>query len=440
MFDSLGNSYWAKKCGENFVVFHASLGEPFIITAANYARLSERDIDPKMRAQLSEMQFFEDDRIQNACQLKSRAFARDYRGPSVLDLTMSDACNLACHMCSHAQTISHSSTRATTRKLMGIEVARAWIDYYVEQHVPRLGLDKCIFHYGAAEPLLNKRVFLQTLEHVRMRTSSASLGVEQLVNSNLTLLDGDITEALVEHAVKVSVGLDGLAPQNDSIRMTKTGEATYSTIVRNIGILRERGVSVGIALTLTERNLAHVEARKFLETMDGIGISTVLVDSDFIHRVPFDAGIVTDLLLDFYKVGNELGIEILGSWRTPFANLTTENDDEPKSFCTSLLGKNLTVTPTGHLTFCTYSGTPLASYELDDIPSAVAVFVEEMRKLMLKRLPTLNKECMSCPISGLCNGGCFLTSEVTGLADTMCDIYLTATGKLLDYAFRGETI
>ena len=133
-------------------------------------------------------------------------------------------------------------------------------------------------------------------------------------------------------------------------------------------------------------------------------------------------------------------MEILGSWRTPFANLTTENNDEPKSFCTSLLGKNITVTPSGDLTFCTYSGTPLSRLGAGGFEGALSEFTDGMKRLMSARLPTLNRHCAGCALSGLCSGGCYLTGEVTGQRHSMCDIYLSATAKLIDHTYADEAV
>lgn len=440
MFIQLQNHYWSKKCGDNYFVFHESHGEPFLLTPTNFTRIKNNDIDPLLISELSEMGFFTDDRVNTNCQSKSLAYLASYSGPVVLDLVISEACNLSCHMCSHAQTTSQSNARNNTNKFMTIDVVKAWVDYYVDRYIPEKKRNKGIFHYGAAEPLLNKKVFLETLDHVHAKTIAAGIEVEQLVNSNLTLLDDEILNALKKYSVKVSVGLDGLAAQNDLIRITKKGEGTFHIIVNNITKLRKQDVSVGVALTITQRNFNLINPKVFLETMKDIGISTVLVDSDFIHRIPFSADAITNILLEFYKFGEELGIEILGSWRTPFANLTTENDSEPKSFCTSLLGKNITVTPSGNITFCTYSGKPLSTDSTTDIHSAVSLFTNEMKKLMSHRLPTLNQDCHGCALSGHCNGGCYLTHEVTGLKNTMCDIYLNATAKLIDHEYGIEAL
>jgi len=440
MFIQLHNNYWAKPCGDNYIVFHESLGEPVLLSQNNFARLEKHQLTPNFIDELSSLGIFQDDRVHKECRTKSEAFISAYSGPIVLDLILSEACNLNCHMCSHAQTTSISTDRIRSSKLMSKNVAIAWIDYYIDRHIPKMGLQKYIFHYGAAEPFLNKGTFLESLRHIHRKTAQSQMDVEQLVNTNLTLLDDELVDALRSYSVKVSVGLDGLSGENDLIRVTKKGKGTFHTITRNIARLRKEGISVGVALTMTERNFMLLNPKLFLTAMLDIGVSTVLVDSDFIHRIPFDAGRVTDMLVSFYQLGEQLGIEILGSWRTPFANLTTENDDEPKAFCTSLLGKNLTVTPSGTLTFCTYSGTQLSCYNSDQFDFAVSQFISEIKKLMSSRLPTLNSHCTGCPLSGLCSGGCYLTYEVTGNRHSMCDIYLNATSKLIDHTFSKETV
>lgn len=440
MFISLQNHYWAKRCGDNYIVFHESLGEPVLLNQGNFARLKDGQVDSDFIAELSSIGIFLDDRVHQNCRVKSESFISSYSGPVVLDLILSEVCNLCCHMCSHAQTMSISKDRARTSKLMSRDVATAWIDYYIDRHIPKMGLGKCIFHYGAAEPFLNKTTFLESLRHIQRKVAGSNLEIEQLVNTNLTLLDDELIEALKLHSVKVSVGLDGLANENDSIRITKKGEGTFHTITRNIARLRQEGISVGVALTMTERNFLQTDPRSFLTAMTDIGVKTVLVDSDFIHRIPFDADGITDVLVSFFKLGEELGVEILGSWRTPFANLTTENDNEPKAFCTSLLGKNLTITPSGALTFCTYSGVPLSHFSDDNFDSAIFQFTAAAKELMSSRLPTLNDYCTNCPLAGLCSGGCYLTYEVTSNRHSMCDIYLAATSKLIDHMFSQETV
>jgi len=438
MFIELGNHYWAKQNGDDYFVFHSFNGEPFVVTKDIFDNILSKQISDNLKEDLEEVGYFEDDRLFTQHIEKTKTYIQNYDGPVVLDLILSESCNLSCHMCSHAHATEQTNVRNISKKLMNFETAKLWIDYYVDFYPSIKKLNRYSFHYGAAEPLINKKVFLQVLEYINQKTKDKNLEVEQLINSNLTLLDDEVIEYLVKYNVKVSVGLDGLQEQNDAIRVDKKGNGTFEKIFQNIRKLLERKVSVGVALTMTEKNFENIVPRDFLIAMKELGISTVLVDSDFIHRVKFSGEDVTSKLVEFYKIGDEIGIEIVGSWRTPFSNLTTENNDEPKSFCTSLLGKNITVTPSKCLTFCTYSGTPLSFYNLEEIDKSVKLFVEQVKILMQEQLPTQNKHCVNCVVSGFCSGGCYLTYEVTKKHFTMCDIYIGATDKLIDYKFETE--
>jgi len=437
----LENHYYYQKINEDeYFIFHSTNGEPFIVTSDIFKAIEQNNFNKETQKELEEVNYFKDDRVYLSDHKKTLEYIDNYSGPNVLDLVISESCNLACHMCSHAHTTEQSEERNLSSKILRFEDAKKWIDYYVDYYPKIKKLNRYIFHYGAAEPLINKKGFFKILEYIDQKTRNKDVELEQLVNTNLTLLDDEVIEYLVKYNVKVSVGLDGLKEQNDSIRITKRGEGTFNTIINNIKKLLDRGVSVGVALTLTDRNFEKVDPHKFLSTMKNIGVGTVLVDSDFINHINYSGDEITNKLMTFWKIGENLDIEIIGSWRTPFSNMTTENDDEPKSFCTSLLGKNLTVTPSKCLTFCTYSGEPLAFYSIDDIDAGVKQFIEQMKLLMNSRLPTVCEQCKDCPIEGHCSGGCYLTYEVTKKKHSMCDIYLSATKKLIQYKYTEQVI
>lgn len=438
MFIPLGNHYWAKQNRENYFIFNSFNGEPFVVTSDIFINIQNKQISESLRRNLEEVGYFLDDRLYELNIAKTKNYLKNYDGPVVLDLILSESCNLSCHMCSHAKATEQTEIRNISKKLMNLDTAKLWIDYYVDYYPNIKKLNRYSFHFGAAEPLINKKVFLEVLSYINEKTKDKDLEVEQLINTNLTLLDDEVIEYLVKYNVKVSVGLDGLQEQNDSIRIDKKGNGTFKIIFTNIKKLIEKGGSVGVALTMTERNFDKISATEFLTSMKNLGIKTVLVDSDFIHRIKFSAEDVTQKLVDFYRLGDKMGIEIVGSWRTPFSNMTTENNNEPKSFCTSLLGKNLTITPSKCLTFCTYSGTPISFYNLEEIDKSVHLFIEQIKELMKNQLPTQNKHCINCVVSGFCSGGCYLTYEVTKEHYTMCDIYIGATSKLIDYKFETE--
>jgi radical SAM protein with 4Fe4S-binding SPASM domain len=437
MYQQIANGFSSVALDGKAFVFHRCSGNPFLVSDDLFERMAAETIDDSDRSLLADAGYGERD--DSPAEMHGRrigAYIESYRGPAVLDLTISEGCNLGCHMCIHAFSVVDGLPRAA-KKIMRFEVARAWIDYYVDQWAPMMKLDRLSFHFGAAEPFLNKDCLLSSLKHISER--AAGRDKEVLINSNLTLLDDELLEALVEHGALVSVGLDGLKEENDSIRVDRRRHGTFDVIVANIAKLREAGVHVGVNLTLTDRNIDRVDPYAFLKEMRGLGVPAVLVDIDFVLGVNHTAEEIVDVLMRFHAAAEDLGMELRGNWLAPFYNLTSQEEAEPRSFCASLRGKSVVVTPSGNFSFCTYSSATIAPYD-GDPDQSMQGFVSGMKDYMRRFYAVPSRQhCGTCDLLGFCGGGCRVTHEQNGAADLMCGIYRGATAALIRRVYAGET-
>lgn len=148
MFIPLKNHYWAKKCGDNYFIFHAINGEPFLLTNDIFEKIRNDELRDEIKKDLNDAGYYTDDRLYDLNHQKTLDYIEHYDGPIVLDLVLSENCNLSCHMCLHAQTTSQNNLRTQHKKLMDFETAKLWIDYYVDDYPARKKLKKYIFHYG----------------------------------------------------------------------------------------------------------------------------------------------------------------------------------------------------------------------------------------------------------------------------------------------------
>ena len=68
-------------------------------------------------------------------------YIHNYFGPTGLDLSVSESCNLGCPMCFHGIALSNAEERRRLRA-MPVEKAKRWIDYYIsyakEKNCPRI--------------------------------------------------------------------------------------------------------------------------------------------------------------------------------------------------------------------------------------------------------------------------------------------------------------
>ena len=240
-FTSLWENFFAIEGNNNYIVYNALKWEPFILDKEIFQKIISQKLTTEDKKILSEMWYEVDivssnTREEYINELKQHI--ENYKWPKVLDLSISEACNLNCHMCIHSYLRQKENPRSET-KIMNFETAKMWIDYYSEYMTKNHPEENMSFHFGAAEPLLNKKVLFQCLEYIQSKNPT-SQNIDLSVNTNLTLLNEEITEKLSKYTIRINIGLDGNKEQNDKIRMDHNGKGTHDTITKNVKIIKEK--------------------------------------------------------------------------------------------------------------------------------------------------------------------------------------------------------
>lgn len=425
-FIPLRHNYYALYVGNNtYFVFHSFNGEPFYLAEEDFQLLQNDELI------IENIEY--NDSVKEICIQKTDQYISNYHCPYVLDFIISETCNLGCHMCFHSTSLSHCDVRKQKSEL-SMELALKWLNYYIDL-VRKNDLDIYSFHFGAAEPFIYKQQLWEIVKRIYQKATDRP--VELFINTNLTLLEDKDVELISKYGIRVAVGVDGLFEINDKIRYYKhNGKGTFNVIIRNIKKLIDANVQVGVNITLTDRNFNLINPVEIVRYFYDLGIKHLLIDSDMVTHISYTSKDIVNMYMEVLKEGERLGMEINGSWRTPYDMLVFENDYIPKSFCASQLGKNLAITPSGGLSFCTYSSQILAKDCLEnDINVTYNQFIDKMKNLMKKILPGKVEECEGCPIEGMCLGGCQLAHETNGKNNFMCDIYLESTAALINYYY-----
>jgi len=438
-FTVLGNNFYAVEGASNHIIYNSLKWEPFLLDKEVFQRIISQQLTMVDKNLLKEMWYIVDTISSNSREeyiTHIQKHINEYKGPKVLDLSISEACNLNCHMCIHSYARQKANPRSET-KIMNFETAKIRIDYYMDYMAKEFAEENLTFHFGSAEPLLNKKVLVQSLEYIKEKNIE-NKDMDISLNTNLTLLNDDISKNLAQYNIRVNIWLDGNKEQNDKIRLDHRNNGTHDIIVENVKKIREKGFNVGINLTLTDRNFNEVQPGEFIQLMKKLNVESMLVDIDFIQGVQNDPKEVVQKLLEFQKIGDREGIQVVGNWKAPFLNVTTEKRDEMVAFCHASKGKNLAVTPSQKLTFCTYTSQILVNNEAADIKTKFAFFVENMKNYMEEK--NIHNACFQCAIEWLCNGWCHVTHEQKVAVEYMCKIYKEATKELLKYYFGDENV
>ena len=156
---------------------------------------------------------------------------------------VTNACNLRCAYCQAQSDPNHAEG------MMSEETARRAVDIALQSPAKRL-----TFEFQGGEPLRNFPIIRFIVEYAE--SVRGNKGISFTVVSNLSLLNDEILDFLIEHHVSVSTSLDGPQVPHDRNRAFVNGQGSYRAVMAGLERIRARGASAGAIQTTTRASLA----------------------------------------------------------------------------------------------------------------------------------------------------------------------------------------
>lgn len=356
-----------------------------------------------------------------------------------LELIMSEACNFRCTYCIHFNNLETSDRINNPKKFMRFETAKETVDRYLEI-LRNHGKRNAEINFGGGEPLLAWPVIRQVLEYCRA-TYDSEFKFRFSINTNASLVTLEIAETLKEFRVEIASSLDGLREGNDCVRLTKSGDGTFSQIIRGFDALAQAGYPLdGIAVTVTEKNFHELD-ESVIDWAVVRGMKNVRIDIDVVDMVKIPVREVVAKLMCIRRYAAERGVDVPGFWSRPAENLNESTLESRVAFCGAVRGNSMCVDPSENIYGCGYSTTQLGN--LVEIQSFHAPGTAYYR-LVRDRLTGVMEMCKGCMIEGQCGGGCNITQEFARATKTtkierMCDFYHRMTQEILRGQLREAT-
>jgi uncharacterized protein len=144
-------------------------------------------------------------------------------------------CNLNCDYCYEYNLGDNSWKRQP--KLMDMETVRA-LGRRIAEHASSHAVPSVFVALHGGEPLL---LGSQRLDEVCRALKEEIAGATQLfltMQTNATLIDGDIVQIVKAHQIAVSISLDGDAESNDRHRVDHQGRGSHARVIDGIATLR----------------------------------------------------------------------------------------------------------------------------------------------------------------------------------------------------------
>lgn len=164
-------------------------------------------------------------------------------------------CNLYCKHCYQTESIGQEMSLDEIKEVVGevSDMLREWAETY--------GIEFSLsFNITGGEPFLRKDIF-EVLEEIRKR------GFDVYLLSNGTLIDKERTKMLSALGVKgVQVSIEGPEEIHEMIR----GKDSFSSAMRGVQNLLERGIKVTLNITLSDINADYFMDMVVLSSSIGV--------------------------------------------------------------------------------------------------------------------------------------------------------------------------
>lgn len=172
------------------------------------------------------------------------------------------ACNVGCVYCQANNGVSCPSL------FMNKEIAEKAVDIALQSPAQYLN-----FEFQGGEPLLNFDIIKHIVAYAEERKGQHEICYN--IVSNLTLLNDEILDFMVEHKFGVSTSIDGPEYVHDQNRPIKNGSGTFQAAVASIKKIQARGIRVGAIQTTTKASLKY--PREIVRAYKDLGFDSIFI-------------------------------------------------------------------------------------------------------------------------------------------------------------------
>lgn len=165
--------------------------------------------------------------------------------PILVIMRPTESCNLQCLYCYNA--ISAPQTK------MSAEILHNAIKSVLSH------FKKVVFLWHGGECTLMGIDFLRQALQIQRRYKTEDHKIINEIQTNGTLLNKEWIDFFAENKFYVGVSIDGPACLNDAVRLYEDGRGTYEDILRNIILLKKKGIVLAGICVLARHNIDHLD-------------------------------------------------------------------------------------------------------------------------------------------------------------------------------------
>jgi len=167
-------------------------------------------------------------------------------GPILHGFVLTERCNLGCQYC-HSSVVGMERTDTD----MSPAIAEKCVDFALQTTSPALTIE-----FQGGEPMANWPVLQHIVEYAKKANAAVHKSLSFTLVTNMTLMDEERLDYLIENRVQICTSIDGPADLHDRVRVIrKGGGSSFEHASRWVRRVNERYEQLGL-----DRNLYHAEA------------------------------------------------------------------------------------------------------------------------------------------------------------------------------------
>jgi radical SAM protein with 4Fe4S-binding SPASM domain len=330
---------------------------------------------------------------------------------------INEVCNLSCFYCvNKIETEDDSSkSRCGGDKKMSLQQKMQIIDKCVDQFFYRKikkGVSQTKIFFSGGEILADWPLVKKIVE--RISKNYPGIEVEYGMNTNLTLLTEEIAIFLNEHNFIVDISIDGYKEAHNRTRIYHNGKGSFDDIIKKVELYRKFNKEKSMVYfqgTIEYPDDFHPEE---VYKMDRYGFIGARLAPNLLIGSEEDARKKAQLMGRFLELNSPGGFEVT---ELIFTKAKDKINQEEFQFSLNCHGLSVFPKPEIEINITTLSVSQIcgfikqAALPIEDIQYDIynPKLWDISYGFIKNRMETVLRDCLECPLLGICLGGCILS-------------------------------
>jgi len=317
-------------------------------------------------------------------------------------------CNLDCHYCYYLQKERLYPERESFRMPDNI------LEEYISQHIDASPGPVISFSWHGGEPTLLGLDYFRKIVALQRKHGPPKRRIINGIQTNGTLLNEDWCRFLAAEDFAVGISLDGPREMHDRYRVTKDGKPTHEQAMRGYQLLRKHGVLCEALCVVHAHNVQYpIQVYRFLK---GIGAQYLSL-LPLVEPQPEAEGGASDRSVPAESWGDFL-CAVFDEWKRRdigrvkvqiFEEATRTAFGQEHTLCIfrETCGDVPVIEHNGDFYSCDhFVDAEHCLGNIQEIPWVELLESPAQRAFGRAKLDSLPRQCRSCEVRAMCNGGC----------------------------------